>query len=132
VFEVDVIIADGSTVTIREVRSEDYQLLKSFLYSLSASTLAYRFFSAGINKDEVIKHLLEGDGISLIALRQGKVIDHASCHLKDDKKAEMSIVVHDEFQGKGLGTKLLEILTELAHRKGVEVFEAHVLSDTLR
>lgn len=131
-FKADVIIADGSIVHIREVQEEDAELIREFLSSLSITTLAFRFFSAGINKEELVKYLLKSDGVSLVAIRNGKIIGHASYHAKPQKRAEMSIVIADEFQGKGLGTRLLEILTELANRNGIEIFEAYVRSDNTR
>jgi len=68
-------------------------------------------------------------GFSLIALRGGKVIGHCSYYITSPKRAEIGIVISDKFQGKGLGTKLLEVLSEIAYRKGIEIFDAYVSTE---
>jgi len=130
VFQVDVVISDGSVVTVREVTERDEELIREFLNSLSITTLAYRFLSAGINKEEVVKAMVyTNKGFSLIALRGGKVIGHCSYYITSPKRAEIGIVISDKFQGKGLGTKLLEVLSEIAYRKGIEIFDAYVSTE---
>ena len=42
-------------------------------------------------------------------------------------RAEVSFLVRDDWQAKGLGTDLLEILTEIARKRGITGFEARVL-----
>ena len=45
-----------------------------------------------------------------------------------NKRAEVSFLVRDDWQAKGVGTDLLEILTDIARKRGVTSFDARVLA----
>lgn len=45
------------------------------------------------------------------------------------EKAEVAFVVEDAYQGKGIGTHLLQQLAEVARKRGIFVFEADVLAE---
>jgi acetyltransferase len=47
----------------------------------------------------------------------------------DFKKAEFAVVVHDDFQGKGLGHKLIDMMIGIAQEKGLEKIYGMVLTD---
>ena len=49
--------------------------------------------------------------------------------LRDPKIAESAFAVADEFQGRGIGTRLLEQLAARAAEQGIERFVAQVLAD---
>ena len=44
----------------------------------------------------------------------------------DLKKCEFSVIVHDDFQGKGLAHKLVDILIGIADEKGLEEFYGYI------
>ena len=50
----------------------------------------------------------------------------------DLKKAEFAVVVHDDFQGLGLGYKLVDMVIGIGHEKGVEEIYGFVLSDNVK
>jgi len=54
------------------------------------------------------------------------VMDH------DLKTAEIAVLVHDDFQGKGLGYKLMEMLIDIAKEKGLEELRGIVLTENTR
>jgi acetyltransferase len=44
----------------------------------------------------------------------------------------LAVLLHDRFQGKGLGHKLVEVLIEIAREKGLEDIRAEVLTENKR
>lgn len=64
-------------------------------------------------------------------MRDGEVIGVAR-FVRDEpgsRSAEVAVAVVDDWQGKGLGTLLLNRLSDRAREEGVELFTATVLSD---
>jgi acetyltransferase len=47
----------------------------------------------------------------------------------DFKNGEFAVVVHDDFQGKGLGHKLIDMMIGIAQEKGLEKISGKVLTD---
>lgn len=47
----------------------------------------------------------------------------------DTGKGEFAVLVHDDFQGMGLGAKLIDILIGIAHEKRLDEIYGLVLSD---
>jgi RimJ/RimL family protein N-acetyltransferase len=47
----------------------------------------------------------------------------------DSKTADLALTVIDKYQGMGLGSLLIELITRMALEKGVSNFEGHVLPD---
>ncbi|MEM3799912.1 MAG: GNAT family N-acetyltransferase, partial [Thermoprotei archaeon] len=124
----DVVLADGSTVRVRAASKDDAPLISGFINSLSKESLYRRFHGfSGVNPEALIP---EGDGRALIALHSGKVIGHAMYRVADGN-AELAVAVLDSEQGKGLGTILVGMITELAYNDGVEEMEAVVLPENV-
>ena len=108
------------------------------LMSLSEETLRERFF-------QVIKHISHEMHIrfcnidydremAIVAeIRQGekrRIIGIGRLIVEPDaKKGEFAVVVHDDFHGKGLGYKLVDMMIGIAQEKGLEEFYAFVQSD---
>jgi acetyltransferase len=47
----------------------------------------------------------------------------------DLTSGEVAVLVHDNFQGKGLGTKFVKVLIEIARERGLEDIRADVLTE---
>ncbi len=62
---------------------------------------------------------LSGRGINVVARREDRIVGHAA--LTPDRAAsyELAIFVHQDFQGVGIGRRLLETLLDLARSSGV-------------
>jgi acetyltransferase len=50
----------------------------------------------------------------------------------DYKKGEFAVVVHDDFQSKGLGHKLIDMMIGVAQEKGLEKIYGMVLADNIK
>lgn len=48
------------------------------------------------------------------------------------QKSEFAVLVHDDYQMKGLGPKLIDILIGIGHEKGLEEIHKTVLTDYVR
>jgi acetyltransferase len=132
---------DGTEVLLRPIRPEDEPAEHEMLMSLSEKTLRERFFQA-------IKHITHEMHVrfcnidydremAIVAeLRQGeknRIIGIGRLIMEPDaKKAEFAVVVHDDFHGKGLGYKLVDMMIGIAQEKGLEETYALVQSDNTK
>ncbi len=128
----------GLEVLFRPVKISDEPLLKDFFYSLSDKSLYRRFVSTrqdmphdrlqelvviDYTKEMVILAMLEtGEKETLAGIGQYSIN-------QDGYTAEVAFVVRDEYQNRGIGTELLNYLTQLAKRHGLHGFTAEVLAE---
>lgn len=122
----DAVLSDGSTVRVKVASKDDMPLVSEFINSLSEESLYKRFM--GFSRPDPETLIPDKDGCALIALRSGRVIGHAM-YRRVGERAEVGVAVLDSEQGKGLGTILVGIITELAYKDGVEEMEAIVLPE---
>ncbi len=128
----DVVLRDGSTAHVRPARAEDERLVRTFLRALSPDSLRLRFFS-GTSPDAFdYSTVASGDPdrqLTLVAEGQGRMVGMATYvrSAERSREAEAAFVVSDAVQGRGLGTRLLELLGDEARDRGIETFTAHVL-----
>ena len=132
--ESDVVLRDGSTVSLRPVRPEDAPVLRQFFDSLGERSLAFRFFTGAPNVRESARILAEVDyreRFGLIAFRgtDPRPVGHGFFGRFDVSKAEVAFAVADDLQGHGLGSILLAQLAERAAEVGVATLVAEVLPE---
>lgn len=122
-------LKDGTEVLLRPIRPEDEKIEYEFIKGLSEETSRFRFFRiikelshedlvrfCNIDYDRemaIIAEITEGGvkkeiGVARLITEPGK------------KRGEFAIVLADKYQGKGLGTKLMDMLIEIAQEKGLE------------
>jgi acetyl coenzyme A synthetase (ADP forming)-like protein len=126
------ILRDGSTATIRMIRPQDQKALTEFFDRLSPESRWLRFFSFA-KPGEVLLHNLCNPPdfkaqLTLVVTRVVGEVTHiiavGTYWAQNDKTAEVAFSVEDTFQGKGIGTLLLERLALLAVRNGYTEFWA--------
>jgi RimJ/RimL family protein N-acetyltransferase len=126
----------GFPILTRPVKISDEPLLKDFFYSLSDQSLYRRFIS--VRKDMPHERLQEfviidytREMVILATVKEAemeKVVAVGQYGINDQiHSAEVSLVVRDDYQNKGIGTALLSYLTYLAKREGLMGFTAEVL-----
>jgi RimJ/RimL family protein N-acetyltransferase len=128
----EVVLRDGSTVTLRPVRADDAPLLLEFFRTLDERSLAFRFFTGAPGLERVTRMLADVDHerrFGLVALRgaERRPVGHGFFAAIDDELVEIAFAVGTPLQGKGLGTVLLAQLAERALEVGFERMVADVL-----
>jgi len=133
------ILKDGSTATVRVATVEDTPAVADFFRRLSPEAKQHRFFSSAEPSAEFIRSLCDSSDprakLTLVITRTAgvreTVIAAGSYFARDGKSAEVAMAVEDRFQGKGIGTHLLERLALLAVRAGFRRFWAITHADNL-
>ncbi len=132
-YSADVTIRDGSMLSIRPVLPEDLDLLKDFIRKTSRQALRLRFFGTSQSPEENSRYLMpdSSTGYAILATRQGTVVGHAAFYYtgKEKKSAEVSVLVGDDYRGKGVGTALLQLLSEVGANGGVMEFTLEMLPE---
>ena len=137
----DMLEVDGNPVTIRTMRPTDRDIEARFVAELSPTSRYYRFHSALKALDDAMlerfTHVNYPQDMALIATipqvtgeREIGVARYA--RYPDSDRAEIAVVVADDWQGKGIGARLLLDLRSLAVSTGVRQFEASVLPGNTR
>jgi acetyl coenzyme A synthetase (ADP forming)-like protein len=111
----------------------DSEGLVSFMNGLSRQSLYYRFHGFPTVNEKLVAGFLDPDWEErghLIGELGGRIIALASyVRLRDPSSAECAFVVADDFQRRGIATRLLEQLANRAASVGIERFVAEVLSE---
>jgi succinyl-CoA synthetase alpha subunit/RimJ/RimL family protein N-acetyltransferase len=128
-----VLLRDGRSAFLRPARPEDRPLFVDLLSRLSPESRVFRFFSE-VDPETAADLLLKGgppERVVLVVLfgQPERIIATGEYALEDEDSAEVAFLVDEEFQGKGLGTLLLERLALLAVRQGIRRFHAYTLPD---
>nr|MDO8081756.1 GNAT family N-acetyltransferase [Candidatus Freyarchaeota archaeon] len=139
-FETVIKLRDGTEALVRPLKpSEDKDKLFEMYSTLSKETNYYRF----LNYQPVTRWIVEqwcdvnyDDKMTILAIvkengRERIIADSRYYLDKTTGEAEIAIVVHDDYQGKGIGTKLLAYTIEVARKMGVKKLYAF-LSPTNR
>jgi RimJ/RimL family protein N-acetyltransferase len=137
----DIALRDGTTLRLRPIRADDAPRLVEYYGRLSAHTAYQRFFTVmrRLPPDWARLHAAVDywTQLALIAERgpreQPELIAVARYEPTDrPDTAEVAFVVQDAWQGKGLGTIMLEAMLAAADARGITRFRAFVLADNAR
>ena len=132
-WEADVVLRDGSIGHIRPIRSADAPLIQQFHDRQSKESIYLRFFAplphlsdrdahrfATVDYRERVALIMEADDRMVGIARYDKVGE-------TPPRAEVAFNVADDFQGRGVGSVLLEHLVAIGQEDAVEEFTADVL-----
>ena len=129
-------LRDGTQIFFRPIKPTDETALSEMLYSLSEESVRTRYMTHTMtfpHKD--IQQLTNIDYqrdiaiVGVVPSASGDEIVAMAQYFLDPKTqaAEVAFVVHDEWQQKGMGTYLLDYLSQIARKRGVKQFYAKVL-----
>src|SRR5581483_5368435 len=134
----DVILRDGSTLRLRPPARDDGDALVAFLAELSEESRYRRFHGFTVPGPDLVAGWLEPDwhergallGTHATADDGDRVVAVGNyVRLRDATAAEAAFVVADAFQGRGVGTRLLEQLAVRAGAVGIRRFVASVQAE---
>jgi acetyl coenzyme A synthetase (ADP forming)-like protein len=112
---------------------EDADALVEFFAGLSEHSLYLRFHGFPALGRKLVEPVLEPDWQergALVGSLDGRVVALAEwVRLRDPRAAEVAFAVGDDFQRRGIGTRLLEQLAARAAEAGIEEFVAEVLQE---
>jgi len=128
-------IRDGTQVTLRQVRQTDVAALRAFVQALSPESRYLRFHGTVTDLSEAQwKYLVSADGwnhVAVVAWIGRRVVGVARYirleHPPD--AAEVSFVVSDDLQRRGLGSLLRDELLAAAVRAGIRSFRAELMPE---
>jgi acetyl coenzyme A synthetase (ADP forming)-like protein len=143
------VLRDGTVASVRVATPADREALRRFFHDLSPESRLRRFFTPSEPGDDILQRLSDahdpGQGLTLIVDRyvatadggdpqhpthpEVRPIATASYLAINERLAEVAFAVDDRFQGRGLGSMLLERLAVIAARHGFERFQASTLTE---
>jgi acyl-CoA synthetase (NDP forming)/RimJ/RimL family protein N-acetyltransferase len=130
------LLADGSTVEIRQARPEDAADVRQMHEELSPANSYFRFFSYSPQAPEREAQRLcrpeDAEHAALLARLDGRLVGVASYEpTARPGVAEIAFAVSDEMHGRGVATLLLEHLVSLARQRRLTAFAAETLPDNV-
>lgn len=134
-WEADVVLRDGSTAHLRPIKPDDADLLQQFHVGQSPTSVYLRFFTykAKLTAKELARftQVDYSDRVAFVLTRAEKIVGIGRYDrlTENPLAAEVAFNIADSFQGKGLGSILLEHLAAAARERGIEKFVAEVLPE---
>ncbi len=127
---------DGAVLTVRTIRTTDADGVRAAFEKRMSPETRYRRFLSGIREldDSLLQYLTDvdhRDHEALVAVAgdgRGVAVARYVRSQTERTVAEMAMTVVDEWQGRGLGTRLLALLAQRARAQGVTSFTALMLS----
>jgi len=129
-------LRDGAEVLLRPIKPTDERLEQELLYSLSDRSIYLRFFSAvSAFPHERVQYYTTVDydeHMAIVAIDMsngeeqmigvGRYVKE-----KNSDMAELALLVHDDWQGKGVGTLMHDYLEQIARAHKIGGFKGEVL-----
>jgi acyl-CoA synthetase (NDP forming)/GNAT superfamily N-acetyltransferase len=129
------LLADGTTITIRPARPDDFAQVKRLHDEMSPDNLYLRFFSLSKNAGEQEARRVTRDGTrhgALLGFLGDDLVGLASYEPAGQPgTAEVAFAVADRMHHRGVATLLLEHLVSLARANGVHTFTAATLPENI-
>jgi acetyltransferase len=129
-------LKDGTEVILRPIRPEDEPLEHEMLSTVSAETLRSRFYQNLKNLSHAMHvrscHIDYDREMAIVAeIRADQKkrligIGTLAIDTNGGGTGEFAVIVHDDFGGRGLASKLLDVLIGIAAERGLKEFYGFV------
>ena len=130
-WEADVVLRDGSVAHLRPITPSDVEAVHRFHAGQSAESIYMRFFAPlrKLSDRDVTRftNVDYHDRVALVATVRGQIIGIGRYDRITPTSAEVAFNISDSYQGRGIGSVLLEHLAVIAYESGVGEFSAEVL-----
>lgn len=128
-------LPDGATLRLRAIRPDDAPRLQAFHGRLSPQAICFRFFGVmpELNSAfaERLSHVDYDERMAIVATPSADIsapiIAVARYERTAPREAEFALVVEDDWQGRGIGPRLLWALAEYARQHDITTFIAEVM-----
>lgn len=132
---------DGRSVVLRSITPADKGIEKELIDGLSVESSRYRFFR--VIKEatgEMIDQFCDIDYKNEVAIIAEHSLNGSKRNVGvvrlfieiDSQTGEFAVLVADDFQYSGLGTKFMETLIDIGRRRGLRSIYGLVLADNVR
>lgn len=137
-WEADVVLQDGSTAHLRPIRAADRDALQRFHMAQSELSTYLRFFAVmerlsarDLTRFTEMDHQNRVALVAVSATADGaeEIIGVARFDAIAQGEAEVAFNISDSYQGRGLGSALLEHIAAAARDVGIQRFSAEVLPE---
>lgn len=130
-----IITRDDESVFLRPVKPSDGPLIEDLFSKLSPPSIYFRFLT---NLDrlrpEILYNLVHIDyeceyALTATVQEKNREVIVGVCRYVctfDPHRAELAIVIRDDWQGKGIGRALVERVFNVAKRNGIKTIELHI------
>jgi acetyltransferase len=117
------------------MRPEDEPMIGEFLRTVSEETLRQRYFVNHLNiTHEMLVRFTNNDYDREIAIvaeltvgKKKRIIGVGRLMGEADRgRSEFAVIVHDDFQGRGLGFKLTDTVIGIAQEKGLKEISGYI------
>lgn len=123
-------------VTIRAIRPGDRERVVTAFRGLDPRSIYLRFFSQKKDlSDAELRRLCEPDRAREVVLAatigsgDQEAIIGLGRYVRNDASAEIAFTVEEDYQGRGIASRLLQHLAHIARESGILQLEAHVLAE---
>jgi len=131
----DVVLRDGTRVTLRPLGKADGEQLFQFFRQLPEEDRLY--LREDVTKREVVEGWLRGLDyhrvFPLVAEVEGRIVGDATLHRRKygwaRHAAKLRVTIAKDFQHKGLGTKMVQELMRVAVNEGVDKILAELMAN---
>jgi GNAT superfamily N-acetyltransferase len=128
---------DGSIMRVRPIEVADAMLIREFVHALSFETRYLRFMygvrelsAQTIDRLTRVDHRRDAALVAILnAHGEDRVVGVARYAVNDDgESGDFAIVVADDWQRRGLGSRLLTLLLDIASARGLKRIRGDVLA----